>query len=138
MAKSTWYPGCETEGVKRYGWQSEGTCLMGCKKPICLCVEPEVTCIKPGTFVTLNADGVAVTLTCELVDSMECCTEVYFSTCCYNPKEYGKQRWFWYDVKVNGYCINWECMGAETKEDIAKLCRVAQRNGIMICWPHTN
>lgn len=138
MAMSTWYPGCNAEPVKRYAWNSEATCIQGCKKEICLCVEPEITCIKPGSFVTLNKDGIAVMLTMDLIAEMECCSEVFFSTCCYNPKEPGKQRWFWYDIKVSGHCICWEDMGATSKEDIAKLSRIAARNGIMITWPHIN
>lgn len=139
MALSSGYPSCETEGVKRYAWNSEQTCLMSCKKDVCLCVEPEITCIKPFSFVTVNDDGVAVQLTAELLAADPgCCKEIYFSVCCYKPREPGKQRYFYYDMTVNGNCICWDAMGFKDKAAISKLSLLALRNKIKVRWPHVN
>lgn len=137
MARSTGYPCCEHEGVKKYGFNSEATCIYSCKDDCnCICVEPEVTCIEAWTGVVINADGVAVMLTCETPP--ECCSEVFFSICPVKPRECGKQRYFMSDLKIAGHCINWDAMGATTPELIAKLERILARNKIRVVWPHIN
>lgn len=139
MARSTGYPCCEHEGVKKYGWNSESTCIYSCRDDCnCICVEPEVTCIEAWTFVTINADGIAVQLTMENKDAMECCNELFFTPCPVKPRECGKQRYFMSDIKIAGQCINWDAMGAKSDEDIQCLTRIAARNKVRIIWPQIN
>jgi hypothetical protein len=140
MAKSTGYPSCQGEGVKRYAWNSEQTCIYSCKDDcVPLCVEPGITCLKPYSFVGINADGIAVQLTYDKLDEIVGDrSEVYFTICCVEPRDCGKQRYFMKDLKVNGNCICWAEMGCDTPEKIAKMSRFALRKGIIVVWPHVN
>ena len=103
------------------------------------CVEPGVTDIAQWSYVGINADGVAVQLTFDNMGSLVGDrSEVYMSFCAVKPETAGKERDFISDVKMNGNCINWLAMGADTPEKIAAISRLGMRKKIRVQWPHTN
>ncbi|OED44922.1 hypothetical protein ACH42_06350 [Endozoicomonas sp. (ex Bugula neritina AB1)] len=134
MAYSTGYPCCSETKVEKYGFNTEASCILSCKKDdIPICVEPEITCIEKFSLVGVNADGIAVQLTVEnYKDVMACCSEVYFTICAIKPRDPGKQRYFMAELKVASHCINWKAMLADTPEKQRELIILARRKGILI------